>query len=106
MSNSNTFAERVWLAVSPEGIESSACIRVSAPKHQPRGEWAATVSIAPMTDLSEDIHGMDSWQAVDLAMRHAATRVQYFQSIGWRFYWDDVDRDAANAVDLFRGSAV
>jgi hypothetical protein len=102
MTNPETFAERVWPAISPEGKESVAYIRVSTPKLQPRGEWTVTVSLTPMTHRSDDIHGTDSWQAVELAMLHAAKLVQHFERIGWRFYWDDIDREAACAADLLR----
>jgi len=96
--------ERIWFAVSPDGTEFTFAIRISAPRLQPQGEWTSTVSLSQGPHGLEDIHGMDSWQAVELSMRHAAWRIEHLQNQGWRFYWDNINRETASPSELFSGS--
>lgn len=106
MSSSEAFLERVWIAVSPEGREVTATIRVSFPLLQATGEWTSVVSLEQLADRPDTIHGADSWQAVELAMQHAAVRIAHFQELGWSFFWDANDRvsgEAACAADLYKG---
>jgi hypothetical protein len=103
MNDHGTFLERAWLAVSPEGGELQVSIRVGAPRLQPGGEWTAAVSLVGLSRLSEDMHGIDSWQAVEQAMLHAAKRITHLQSLGWQFYWDDADREPASPSELYKG---
>jgi hypothetical protein len=96
--------ERVWVAVAPEGRALTTSIRVSAPQQQPTGEWACTVTLENLASRPDMIHGMDSWQAMQLAMQHAAVRVAHLQSLGWRFYWDANDQasgEPASPSDLY-----
>jgi hypothetical protein len=100
--------KRVWLAVSPEGREVTASIHVDAPEEQATGEWTAAITLENLAPRPDRIHGIDSWQAVQLAMQHAAVRVAHFQSLGWRFYWDADDYangEPANPSDLYPPSA-
>jgi hypothetical protein len=103
MIDSGTFLERVWLAVSPDGRELAVSIQVGAPVLQPTGEWTSIVSFVGLAKNGEGIHGMDSWQAVAVGMRHAAMRLKHFESLGWRFFWDDIDRDVASPSELWKG---
>jgi hypothetical protein len=96
--------ERVLVAVSPEGRQLSATVRVGAPQPQPTGEWTASVTLENLVSRPDLIHGMDSWQAVQLAMQHAAVRVAHLQDQGWRFYYDVADlanSEPARASDLY-----
>ncbi len=96
--------ERVWVAVSPDGRERTASIRVGAPQKQPTGEWTSTVTLENLASSPDVIHGIDSWQAIQLAMQHAAVRVAHLQSLGWRFYWDADDQangEPACPTDLY-----
>ena len=96
--------ERVWVAVSPEGRELATSIRIGAPQQQPTGEWTSTVTLENLASRPEMIHGVDSWQAMQLAMQHAAVRVAHLQSLGWRFYFDTEDQanqEPASPSDLY-----
>ena len=97
------FLERAWIAVSPQGEEQPLAIRVTFPMVQPTGEWTSRVSLGNIKHGTDDIHGMDSWQAMELAMHHAAIRVRHLESQGWTFFWDDDDREPAAHRELFRG---
>jgi hypothetical protein len=94
MSDLGILLERVWLAVSPDGQELAATLRISPPRQQETGEWTSQVTLEQLSNPSTPIHGEDPWQAIELAMKYAAFRVRHFQSIGWRFYWDADDKAA------------
>jgi len=56
----------------------------------------ARVTLGNLEHGTDDIHGIDSWQAAELAMHHAAVRVRHLESLGWKFFWDDEDREPAS----------
>jgi hypothetical protein len=95
--------QREWIAISPQGEEQAFIIEVALPVEQATGEWTSRVTLGNIRHGSDAIHGMDSWQAVELAMHHAAVRVRHLKSLGWQFYWPDADREPAEPADLFRG---
>jgi len=95
-----TFAERTWLGVSPNGERHQVILRVSSPTHQARGEWTCTISLGELDPRSDEVAGMDSWQAVQLSMLHIAKRVEAFERLGWRFFFGDAQEDPASHSDL------
>ena len=74
MTASDFYIERVWIAVPPQHEEFVLSIRVTFPVLQSGGEWMSLVSLGNVKHGTDDIHGGDSWQAMELAMRHAAAR--------------------------------
>ena len=102
MNTSEVIAEREWLAVSPDDKERRVVLRVSRAEHRPRGEWICSVSVDDIDSRTHEIAGMDSWQAVELAMHFVAKRIIAFQRQGWKFYWDE-KREPALPTDLCRG---
>ena len=101
MSSVSTIAEREWLAVSPDGTEHRLVLSVGGPQHKPRGEWTCAVTLWPLDSGTHEVAGMDSWQAVELAMQHIAYRIQAFQRLGWQFFWD-ANREPASPADLYK----
>jgi hypothetical protein len=102
MGTDNAFVEREWLAVAPDGTEHRLVLRVGNLSRQPRGDWAAEVSLGDVEPRPYTIHGIDSWQAMQEGMRFAAARIKHFETEGWRFYFERGD-EQASASDLFRG---
>jgi hypothetical protein len=98
MSFHSIAAERVWFAVAPDGSEHEVAIRVMVPIKADRGEWRAGVSIG-IDSKPYSIAGIDSWQAVCLAMSFAATRLKHLAEDGWVFYWER-GGDVATPEDL------
>lgn len=94
------FIERLWIAVSPEGQEQTCHIRATFPVEQPTGAWTSRISIGAIDIGDNTVHGMDSWQAMSLAMSHTAALVRHLQRVGWSFFWDDADRETATHADL------
>jgi hypothetical protein len=50
-----------------------------------------------------EIHGMDSWQALELGMQHAAVLAHHYQGKGWRFLWGR-GGEQASPEELARGT--
>ena len=68
--------------VSSEGLSRPLSIRIGLPKEQPEGEWGCPLSI---TDgPSRDIYGLDSFQALCLAIRVAMSHLDHLQDRGSR----------------------
>ena len=104
MDIAGVFAEREWLAISPERAEFQVALRIRCPQHKPRGEWTCEVSLGALDAKPIEIAGMDSWQAVEQAMLHVARRIHHFESLGWQFYWD-AQRERAFPTDLYKGAS-
>jgi hypothetical protein len=99
MSFYSVAAERVWFAVAPDGSGHEVAIRVMVPTKADRGEWRAAVSIGGTDSRPCSIAGIDSWQAICLAMSFSATRLGHFAEDGWAFYWER-EGEAAIPEDL------
>ena len=103
MSLDSIFIEREWLEIGPDGTEHKLVLRVGNLSLQPRGDWAAEVSLAGIERRPYTVHGMDSWQAMHEGMRFAAIRIKHFEKEGWRFYFERGD-EQASASDLFHSA--
>lgn len=81
-------AERTWFAVAPDGTEHDLVIAIGVPVPGDRGEWRSSVTMELVDPKARSIAGIDSWQALCLAMSFAATRLGHFADQGWKFYWE------------------
>ena len=99
MSFDSVAAERVWFAVAPDGSEHEVAIRVMVPTKEDDVEWRAEVSVGGIDSRPYSIAGIDSWQAICLAMSFAATRLGHLAEDGWAFYWER-GGEAATPGDL------
>ena len=81
-------AERTWFAVASDGTEHEVVVSIGVPAKADRGEWRCVASIGCLESASHSIAGIDSWQAISLAMRFAASRLGHFAENGWQFYWE------------------
>ena len=105
MITSALFLERKWFAISPNGEETEVSFQVEAPVERTHSEWTARVTFSKLGIPSHEIHGIDSWQAVEQAMIHAAKLALHLESLGWRFFWDEANREPARAAGLFKGTS-
>lgn len=86
---SQTFvAERIWFAVAPDGTEHEVVVSVGVPIKTERGGWRCVASVGCLEARTHPIAGIDSWQAIGLAMSFAGDRLRHFAGDGWRFYWE------------------
>jgi hypothetical protein len=98
--SSNTFvAERIWFAVAPDGTEHEVVVSVALPTKTDRGEWRCVALVGGLDARPHPIAGIDSWQAIGLAMRFAASRLSHFAEGGWQFFWER-GGDLATPQDL------
>lgn len=102
MPEQDIAAERYWYAVAPDGQGHDLVIRASVP-YVDDGVWWVKVSLGVLEERSQSIAGVDSWQALFLAMSFAATRVAHFAQDGWSFYWER-DGERAAPQDLLNVS--
>lgn len=81
-------AERTWFAIAPDGTEHDVVVGVGLPTKADRGEWRCIASLGCLETHTHSIAGIDSWQAIGLAMSFAAGQLSRFTANGWRFYWE------------------
>ena len=101
MDNAACVVERQWHGVAPDGTEHAVALRIGTPVRDEHGDWSVDVSLVPMQNTTYRIIGIDSWQAVDLAMTHLAVLARHYHTQGWRFFWDR-GGDVAYPSDLRR----
>jgi hypothetical protein len=87
MAHPLTAAQRILYAVAPDGSGQDLVIGIEAP-YEDDGCWRAKLSLGALESQVFAIAGVDSWQAVYLAMRFAAMRLDHFAGNGWTFYWE------------------
>ena len=79
--------EEVW-AVAPDGTEFVLVLSVESPKHVDEEEWSCAVHLDGLHQHLRPIHGVTSWQALQLAIRLAHDLVADFISKGGRIYFE------------------
>jgi hypothetical protein len=82
----NFAAERFFFVTAPDGTAHELVISVGVPVLAASGEWRSAVSLGILDSRQPSIAGIDSWQALSLAMAFAATRLRHFHEDGWLFY--------------------
>lgn len=79
-------AQRNMVAISPSGLESEFNITVSLPIEAPDGNWYCETD-AGWGDRVIKIAGVDSWQALEEAIKFCRKRAQDREGQGWKFRW-------------------
>lgn len=88
MSSQVAVIERKWFVIAPDGGECDVALQIGAPSQERDGEWCVVVRLVGWDLGSHKIFGVDSWQAVALGMKFAASRAQDFCGRGWLLYWE------------------
>ena len=79
-------AERRWFAVAPDGEEFDLIIRLGQPYPATNASWACPLTLEGLHKKLPDIHGIDSLQAIELAMKLAADLVCSFAEKGGKIF--------------------
>jgi hypothetical protein len=79
-------------------------IRVARPEPDPRGDFQCTVELKGLERRSK-IYGVDSFQALVLALRFLETRVSTLLEEGWRFFFREDDHEPLDARLIWLGDA-
>lgn len=88
MNVSNVVAERNMLAISPEGALREFNVKVSVPFEDSDGNWYCQTDPG-LGDKVINIAGVDSWQALEEAMKFCARRAKDREKQGWKYRWPD-----------------
>ncbi len=92
-------ASRKLVAIDAQGREFELTIAIGAPYEVSKGEWACPASMEGLHRL-RDIHGVDSWQALQLASQLIGQTLTYFVADGGRLFWLDT-REPLAPEELF-----
>jgi hypothetical protein len=87
-SGRSPIASRKIQAIDASGREFQVTIAIGTPYEVAEGEWACPASMEGLHRL-RDIHGVDSWQAMQLASQLIADMLTYFVEDGGRLVWLD-----------------
>ena len=87
MTDRPIIASRKLSAKDANGREFEITISVGAPYEVSQQEWACPVSVLGLHDRLHDMHGVDSWQAMQLAYQLIAQLLAYFVEDGGRLFW-------------------
>ncbi len=79
-------ASREVLAVAADGRNTKLTLRLGVPYEVSPEEWACPVALDGLHDRLGDIHGIDAWQALQLAQSLQAQLLGYFIEEGGRLY--------------------
>lgn len=84
---SGWLASRAIGAVSPDGRHIEVTLRLGIPYEVASEEWACPVAIEGLQERLHDIHGIDAWQALQLAHNLLAQLLGHFVEEGGTLVW-------------------
>lgn len=82
-------AERKLHAVATDGSGFEISLGIGKPYPISADEWACAVRVQGLHDQLSDMHGIDSWQALQLACQLAAQLLESFVENGGRLFWEE-----------------
>ncbi len=92
-------AERNLYAMAPDGRGFELKIGVGSPYKLSEDEWACAVQLGGLHNNLSDQHGIDSWQALQLAYQLVAQLLAYFVQDGGQLLWEK-DGEQVSLQDL------
>ncbi|MBI4693642.1 MAG: hypothetical protein HY749_06445 [Gammaproteobacteria bacterium] len=95
MARVTPLATCTLLAVDRSGREFPLTLVVGAPYETGPQEWACPVRLDGLPADLRDRHGVDSWQALQLAMRLLAHLLGCFIEDGGKLLWPDTREEIA-----------
>ena len=84
---SEWLASRAIGAVSPDGRQIDVMLRLGMPYEVESEEWACPVAIEGLQEKLHDIHGVDAWQAIQLAQNLLVQLLGHYVEEGGRLVW-------------------
>lgn len=103
-SSSPPIAEKLLRARSLDGEEWDMRVCVWPPTPAELAPWACHVEITRLFSPPKLIYGEDSWQALALSMKFAASEVRNFLEGGGTLYWPEPASDGS--LELFQLSDI
>jgi hypothetical protein len=93
-------ARRAIHAVAPDGSSREVQLGIGAPYEISSEEWACAVRLQGLHENLHDIHGVDSWQALQLASQLIAQLLGFFVADGGKLYCPDGGEEIS-VLELF-----
>jgi hypothetical protein len=97
-------AESVVFAENASGRRRKIRIRVTRPEPDPRGDFQCSVELKGL-ERRRKVYGVDSFQALVLALRFFETRISALLDEDWRFYFRNDDDEPLDASLIWLGDA-
>jgi len=98
-------ASRTLLARDENGLEFELTIAVGAPYEISENEWACPASMEGLHARLHDMHGVDSWQALQLALNAVGQLLVYFVKDGGQLF-EPEERAPVMPEELFPQFAI
>lgn len=105
MQHASLIAERTLHAVATDGRSFEIGVGIGKPYQISADEWACPVEVHGLYDRLSAAHGVDSWQALQLACQLAARLLEGFVEGGGRLFWEEGGKQLAVSELFARVSA-
>jgi hypothetical protein len=92
-------AQRTVLAVDADGGEFPLTLAAGAPYETGTGDWACAARLDGLDPKPVALFGIDSWQALQLAMQYIAHRLHSFTAQGGQLLWPE-EREPVSVAEL------
>jgi Domain of unknown function (DUF6968) len=92
MTDFEAVAEREIVCVFPDGRCQSISLRIGRPQRLSCGDWACPVSVDGLYAKLRAMVGVDSWQALMLAIRLVKSLLETEVERGAVLHWPDDER--------------
>ena len=100
MAQPNFIAERKLRAIGADGRRFEIRLAIGTPYQITENEWACASRVEGLLSTGKDVHGEDSWQALQLAHQLAAQLLEYFVQDGGKLFWAESGQQV-RLSDLF-----
>lgn len=86
------------VASSPDGQTWPLALRIDAPSRSKPADWQARVEVGGLLPQPVRVHGVDSWQAVQLAIQLATDILAAFETRGGVLMWPGPSGEPAEHI--------
>jgi hypothetical protein len=104
MTERELIAERTIYAIDKDGRGFEIRVMLGKPYQTDSkfNDWACPVGLSGLHGAFPDMHGVDSWQALTLAMNLIGNLLSYFVEDGGKLYYEK-DGSETSVHELFKG---
>jgi hypothetical protein len=99
--SSSAIAIRELVGERAGGERFDVTIRIGHPYRVNDVSWACPVAVDGVDRQLADMHGIDSWQALLLAIGLVRSRLEHFLETGGKLYWRDEPSIEITLRDIF-----
>lgn len=101
----SSVARRELVGERADGERFNIAIHIGMPYKVNDVSWACPVAVDGIDRKLADMHGIDSWQALLLAISLVRSRLEHFLETGGKLYWPDNPSLEVTLRDIFGGCA-